>query len=200
MKIAARELNLLGITTAVVLLALTYLVLKPKFREWAEFQEKREELLDRKAQARQYLDSRESVESRLQAFRQELPSYPEDQKVEADLLPGLEQLADQQGLELTSMKAGLERGTNDLYEIAIDCRWDSDLPALVKFLYAQQSQGIVSDVRLLVASPSKDRGAPPGRLSGSFTMDYAYRRETGATENKPEAPAPSGPAEAPAQP
>ena len=35
MKIAARELNLLAVTVAVVVLALTYWALESKFQEWA---------------------------------------------------------------------------------------------------------------------------------------------------------------------
>ena len=200
MKIAARELNLLFLTLAVVLLALTYLALEAKFQEWAQFEEQRTDLQVRRDQAQQYLESRETVEARLQEFRQGLPLYSLEHKVEADLLPGLEKMADQHGVELTSIRAFPERGTNDLYEISIECKGECDLPALVNFLYAQQSQGVVSDVRQMGVSPSKTKGAAPGQLSGTFTIDYAYRREAGATESKPDAPAGPAPAAETAQP
>ena len=53
MKIAAREMNLLFATLAVVLLALTYLALEPKLQEWADFGEQREDLQARRAKAQQ---------------------------------------------------------------------------------------------------------------------------------------------------
>ncbi len=199
MKIAARELNLLGITVAVVVLALTYLALEPKFQEWSDFRTQREELQARQETAQQLLDSQGTVESRLAEFRQGLPVFPAGKKAESELLLGLEKMVGQQGLTLTRRTANPERQAGDLYETSILCDWEGDLPALVNFLYAQQSQGVVSDVRQLSVQPAGGQGAPAGRLKGNFTMDYAYRREAGATESKPES-AVSAPAEDVAQP
>jgi hypothetical protein len=199
MKIAARELNLLGFTLAVVLLALTYLALESKFQEWVEFRTQRAELQSRLAEARQMLDSRESVESRLAEFREGLPVFPAGKKAESELMLSLEKMVGQQGLVLTRREADAERQAGDLYETAITCYWEGDLPGLVNFLYAQQSQGAVSDVRQLSVQPAGGQGTPAGRLKGTFTIDYAYRRETGANESKP-TPADAAPSAEAAQP
>lgn len=199
MKIAARELNLLGITLAVVLLAVTYLVLEPQFQEWGEFRSQREDLQIRLDRAEQLLASQDSVESRLAEFRAGLPVFPDDKKVEAELLQALEKMVGEQGLVLTRREADPEREAGDLYETSITCHWQGDLPSLVNFLYAQQSQGAVSDVRQLSVQPAGGRGAPADRLKGTFTMDYAYRREAGAIESPPESAGPT-PAEEAAQP
>ena len=195
MKIAARELNLLGVTVGVILLALTYLALEPKFREWADFRAQRDDLLARRDAAQQLLDSRESVESRLEEFRQGLPVFSAGKKAEAELLQALEKMVGQHGLTLTRREADPERQAGDLFETAITCYWESDLAALVNFLFAQQSQGAVSDVRQLSVQPAGGKDVPIGRLKGTFTIDYAYRREAGATENKPEPAAPAPAAE-----
>jgi uncharacterized protein YlxW (UPF0749 family) len=193
-KIAAREWNLLALTLGVVLLALTYLALEPKIKEWTEFQERREDLQARLEMAQQLLDSREAVETRLQEFRQGLTVFAAGKKAESELLLGLEKLTSQHGLVLTRREADAERQAGDLYETSITCYWEGDLPALVNFLYAQQAQGAVSDVRQLSVQPATGQGAAPGRLRGTFTMDHAYRRETCATETKPEPPAGPAPA------
>ncbi|NLG35868.1 MAG: type II secretion system protein M [Lentisphaerae bacterium] len=198
MKIAPRELNLLVATLAVVLLAGTYLAMEPSLQEWAEFRERRESLQTRIDQARRLLDSRPAVEARLDEFRQGLPVYPAGRKVEADLLLGLERMAGEHNLVLTRREAAAEREAGDLFETSITCYWEGDLSALVRFLFAQQSQGVVSDVRQLSIQPSSGRGDPPGHLRGTFTMDYAYRRESGSTENPPaDAPAPAAVTEQP---
>ena len=199
MKIAARELNLLGLTLAVVLLALSYLALEPLFQEWADFRAQREDLLARQAAAQQLLDSRPDVEARLEEFRQGLPTFPAGKKVEAELLQALEKMVGQHDLALTRREADAERQAGDLYETAITCYWEGDLPALVHFLHAQQSQGAVSDVRQLSVQPAGGKDVPAGRLKGTFTFDYAYRREAGATEPKPE-PAAAPPAAETGQP
>ena len=195
MKIAARELNLLGLTLAVVVLALTYLALEARFREWTEFRAQREDLLARRELAQRRLDSRPEVEARLDGFRRGLPAFAAGKKAEAELLQALEKTAGQHNLRLTRREADAERQAGDLYETAITCYWEGDLAALVNFLYAQQSQGAVSDVRQLSVQPAGGKDVPIGRLKGTFTIDYAYRREAGATENKPEPAAPAPAAE-----
>lgn len=197
MRIAAREMNLLGLTAAVVVLALTYLALEAKFAEWRDFRVQREDLQARREAAEQILASRETVEGRLAEFRRGLPTYPAGKKVEAELLLNLEKMVGQEGLVLTRREADAERQAGDLYETALTCYWEGDLPALVHFLYAQQAQGAVSDVRQLSVQPASGKDTPADRLKGSFTMDYAYRRDAGATESPPPAAAPA-PAEAPA--
>lgn len=200
MKIAARELNLLGLTLAVVLLALTYLALEPKFREWADFRAQREDLQARQEAAQQLLDSREAVEARLAEFRRGLPTFAAGKKAEAELLQALEKQVGQHGLTLTRREADAEREAGDLFETAITCYWEGDLGALVNFLYAQQAQGAVSDVRQLSVQPATGKDVPLDRLKGTFTIDYAYRRDAGGAEPKPEQPAPSAPAAAAEQP
>ncbi len=142
------------------------------------------------------LDSRETVESRLAEFRQGLPVFPAGKKAEAELLLALEKMVSRHGLRLTRREADAEREAGDLYETSITCDWEGDLPALVNFLYAQQSQGVVSDVRQLSVQPAGGQQVPAGRLKGTFTMDYAYRRETGATESTPAVARPAPVAEA----
>ena len=195
MKIAVRELNLLGLTLAVALLAVTYLALASKFQEWAEFRAQREDLQARQDRAQQDLDSREAVEARLAEFRQGLPVFPAGKKAESELMLSLEKMVGQQGLVLTRREADAERQAGDLYETSITCYWEGDLTALVNFLYAQLSQGVVSDVRQLSIQPAGGQGVPANRLKGTFAMDYAYRREAGATESKPEAASPAPVAE-----
>lgn len=199
MKIAARELNLLGATLAVLLLALTYLALEPRFKEWAEFRQQREDLRMRQETAQQLLDSRETVAARLAEFRAGLPVFAVGKRAESELMPDLEKMATQHSLVLTRRNAAPEREAGDLFETSITCDWEGDLPALVNFLYAQQSQGAVSDVRQLSVQPAGGKDVPEGRLKGTFNMDYAYRREAGTTESKPE-PAGAPPAEETAQP
>ena len=199
MKIAARELNLLFATLAVVVVAATYLALESQFNEWGEFRAQREDLQQRQEKAQQLLNSQESVESRLAEFRQGLPTFAAGKKAEAELMLSLEKMVGQQGLVLTRREADAERQAGDLYETSITCYWEGDLTALVNFLYAQQSQGVVSDVRQLSVQPAGGQGVPEGRLKGTFAMDYAYRRDAGAPESKPEPVLPA-PVEEVAQP
>lgn len=172
MKMAPREMRLAGITLAIVVLAGTYWWLEPSLAEWGAFGAKREAAERRKAEAQHLLASREGVEARMAEFLEGLPTYPAGKKAESTLMPALEALA---GDLLTRREVGAEKPERDLYETAITCHWEGSLERLVKFLWAQQSQGVASDLRQLsiqTSSGEKNRG----KLSGRFTVNYAYRR------------------------
>lgn len=179
MKMPRRELGLLVTTLAVALLAATYLMLEPSIREFGAFGKKHEALEDRAERARRLLESRPQVEADVQAFMEELPVYPEGRKPDSTLMPALEKLA---GDILTRREIGAEEPSEtvrNLYETAITCHWAGGLQRVVEFLYAQQSQGVASDMRQLSIQTATTTGggaSKKDRLSGRFTVHYAYRR------------------------
>ena len=190
MKFSNREMGLAWITLVAVLLGITYWVGEPKLKEWKEFSETRKQLRDRQAEAEVFLNRKADVESRLEVVRKQLPKYPPGQDVVAELLRTMERLAAEHGVTLLRRDTDKERRGGDIYEVAIICQWESDLDALVHFLYALQVQGAILDVRSLTISPGQ---GGPGRLKGNFTVDCAYTREKtdeAAPASTPEATAP----------
>lgn len=181
MKLAASELKLLCITLAVVVLGVTYLFGKPKIEEWKTFHMQRTELEDRLTQAEALLQSRPDMETRLAAFRDGLPVFPPSmQSPGAELMANLERMTRTHGIVLLTRQTGEEHEIGDLFEVAISGRWEGTLESLVRFLHAQQSLGPVSDVKDLTISPAANRNTASDKLSGSFIIDYAYRRSDAA--------------------
>lgn len=175
MKMSQRELRLLGATLAVMLLCGTWLWLRPAFAEWKGYASRRSSLDERRALAEHLLASKPRVEAEMAEFLEGLPVYPMGKKAESTLLPALEALAG--GDLLTKREVGAERPAGDLYETSITCHWQGTLERLVKFLYDQQSQGVASDMRALsVQTGGGQGGKQKDRLSGRFSIDYAYRR------------------------
>jgi hypothetical protein len=80
-------------------------------------------------------------------------------------------------------------------EIAIHSAWESDLGALIHFLYALQTQDVIFDVRRLTVTPTP--GATE-RLKGSVVINsaYAVTNESATTH----APRPGGPLTPPHKP
>ena len=176
MKMAPRERNLLFATLAVGLLAATWAFLAPQRAEWKDYQDRREDLDDRLAKAERMLGQQADVESRLAEFRKGVPVFAEGKRAESELLPEVDRMASRHGLALVRRSASdKEREAGDLYETTLTCEWEGTLDALVHFLYDQQSQGVVSDIRQLRIQPQS--GAKLGTLKGGFEMDCAYRRE-----------------------
>ena len=187
MKMAPRERNLLFATLAVALLAGTWAFLAPQRAEWKDFQDRRGDLEDRLAKAERMLGQQADVESRLAEFRKGVPVFAEGKRAESELLPEVDRMASRHGLALVRRSASdKEREAGDLYETTLSCEWEGTLEALVHFLYDQQLQGVVSDIRQLRIQPQS--GAKLGTLKGGFEMDCAYRREAagGAAEEAAE--------------
>ena len=183
MRMAPRERNLLFATLGVALLAGTWAFLAPQRAEWKEYRDRRDDLEDRLAKAERMLGQKEEVEARLAEFRAGVPVFAEGKRAESELLPEVDRMAGRNGLALVRRSASdKEREAGDLYETTLTCEWEGTLEALVKFLYEQQSQGVVSDIRQLRIQPQS--GARLGTLKGAFDMDCAYRRGDAAAETE----------------
>ncbi len=178
MKASNREIYLAWATLVTVLLAATYWLGEPKLKEFDRYSEVRAELEVRRLKAQALLEARESVNTSLDQIRQKLTRYPQGQDVTAELLKTLERTSQEHNLTLLDRTPEKEKSVGDLYELSIACRWEGELDALVRFLYALQEQGAILDVRQLTINPGQGR---PGRLRGNFTVDYSYSRETAGT-------------------
>jgi Tfp pilus assembly protein PilO len=172
-KLNPREAALAWVTGVVAVLGATYLWLRPEWERVLETRKSSAALRMRKQEAELLLSRRGDINERLNAIRSQLPSHPPEKDVTAEFLRTLERLAQQNGLVLLRREAEPERHTGDIHEVSINCNWEGTLDAVVRFLYALQTQGAMLDVRQLTVTP-----IPGGalRLKGTFTVDFAYTR------------------------
>ena len=179
MKISTREMGLAWVTTMVVILGGTYWLGQPRAKAWQDAAREREVLGSKMKEINHLLGDQTNVNRRLEALRQQLPSHPQGKDVTAELLMTLERTAQQHGLILLRREPEKEKSVGDLYEVAINCTWESTLDALVHFLYALHIQGAILDIRQLTVTPGQ---GGPDRLKGNFTVDCAYTRQTAGRE------------------
>jgi len=172
------------VTLAIGVAALTWWGGARRIERWTQLGRTRETLEQRRQVAERLVRKRAEVEGRLDELLRALPRYPADRDVTADLLKLVETTAGEHGLRLTRREPERERSAGELYEVAINCNWEGTLEALVRFLFAIQSQGAVLDVRQLTVTSPK---ATSSALSGTLTIACAY------TRSRPAAAAPGGP-------
>lgn len=182
MKISRRETYLAGITGAVVLLGATYWFGEPLVKEWGETLKTRARLAEEKKWSERVIERREEWSVQLKELRAQLPRYPADQPVIAELLKTIKTTADGSQLVLSRLEPDKEKVVGDLSEVAIDCTWDGGLDELVRFLYAMQTQGGILDIRQITITPAQ---GVPGRLKGNFTVFCAFSREKAAPAETP---------------
>ncbi len=210
MKLSSRELFLGWLTLIALALGLTYWFLQPRIREWSELGKQRKLVSSRHELAKRFLDQKPGLDERMESLRKKVPGYSKDKDVTSDYLKIIEQLAKENGLALIQRRPDREKPPKQgrLFELAMDCTWESDLASLVKFLAALDAQEhLVMDVRDLTVAPIPGK---KGRLKGSFALLCMYTRssESPAPQAKPAAAAaepakpsqPAPPATAPKQP
>ncbi len=188
MKFSPREWILAWATAAVALGGVTYALAAARMGDWRELRRARTQLEQRQAAVGRLLRQKDNIDQRLEALRGQLARFPSGQDVTADLLLSLERMAREQGLNLSRREPEKERSVGDLYEVAINCTWEADLEALVRFLYALQQQRVILNIRQLTVTPVPGR---PGTLRGSFALDCAFSRDEAAPPaeaQKPSAP------------
>ena len=185
MKISTRELGLGWVTAMVLILAGTYWFGQPKAKAWKNAAKEREALAWQMKEIDHLLSDQTNVNQRLDVLRKQLPSHPQGKDVTAELLMTLERTAQQHGLILLRREPEKEKSVDDLYEVAINCTWESTLDALVHFLYALHIQGAILDIRQLTVTPGQ---GGPDRLKGNFTVDCAYTRTPAGREAAPQEP------------
>ena len=182
MKVSSRELGLLWATGMVALFGLTYMLAQPRFKEWKDLSARQEETA-RKIQATEHLlDQRAQWDEKLREFRKKLPQYPADKDVTADLLIRIERLAAANGLQLPARDSEKEVLKGDMYELAVNCKWEGKLESLAHFLFDLQSEDAILDTSQLTVAPNEKKV-----LRGSLTVYCSYSRTPSAiAAKKPE--------------
>lgn len=171
MKMSSRELGLLWATGVITLFGLTYVLAQPSLKAWKDVQTLQAET-ERKIQASERLKSQgPQWEAKLAEFRRKLPQYPAEKDVTADLLIRIEKLASANGLTLPSRDVEKESQQGDMHELAVNCKWEGRLEALVRFLFALQNEDAILDTSQLTVAPSEKKV-----LRGSFTVYCSYSR------------------------
>jgi len=189
MKLSSRELILACATGVILILGVSFLAGAPLVRTWRDARTQRTRLASQKAVAERLVAMRPQWESRYREMRERIPVHGPTAPVTAEMLKMIKRLADENQVSLSRIEPDKEKNIGDLYEVAIDCTWDGTLEAVVRFLYAVQTQGAILDIRQMTVGPAQ--GAP-GRLKGNFTVFVAFSRSAatpqGAPAAAPEAP------------
>ncbi len=199
MKLSSREAGLGVLTGILVLFSLSYLLVAPRIKEWQERLDTRAALERRVVVARHLVEDRPRWDARMADLRARLTRYPAAMDVTADYLKILERVATESILSLIQRKPQKEKRHGDCFEMPIDCTWEGDLQALVRFLFSLEQEPTTMDIEELSASLVS---GGQGRLKGSFTLMCIYSRDEPSPDAARESPAPAdaGPETPPAEP
>lgn len=178
MNFTRRELTLALATGLVVLIGLTYWIVSNKLPTIRDADKERQ-LIERKIEVNKRLIRKQKpLMARLNSIINTLPQHDKDKDVQYELLQEISQQAGNTQFNIIRRIPGDERkvGNTELYELSIDCTYESTLEPLVYFLYNLQAKGAVMNVSELQVKQASTRPDRKGQLKGSFLVDFAYSR------------------------
>ena len=171
MKLAGRELWLaIGGGVALGLLATAWIV-QIAISDWKDAIQAEKKVTEKTRLTKRVLARREEVASQLETLQRRLPRYSPDRDVTAEQMRTLDRIAQEQSFGLGQREPQPEGTNGVIREIAIRSAWESDLSALIHFLYALQTQDVIFDVRRLTITPA---AGATDRLKGSMVINSAY--------------------------
>ena len=175
MKITQREMVLGVLTFAAVLGGATWYIVDSKIDDWkakANAIEKKEQ------QIRHYqtaIKMQENWLGELNALQSKLRVFDSGQRsVSPELMKTVKAISAKHNLDITRSQPYAEKPTGDLFELGINCTWESKLGAMVDFLTELQQQGVRYDIRQLNVTPV---GKNTGKLKGNMVIHCAYTRK-----------------------
>ncbi len=172
MKVSKREARMVLLAIAVVLGVSTFLFGEARWIEWNEINEAQQRLEEEIALDERMLEQREQWEEELAELTSQLRSFPRGQQVTPQLMEQVNDMARRSGLSLPSQSPDSERDRGHVFEVSIRCQFQGSLEALVRFLFALQSEGAHFNVRNITVSPT----GQGDQLRGNLTVDCAYTR------------------------
>ena len=161
MKISPREMILAWMTGVVALGGLTYLLVEPQTKDWQILNDKRTEANRQVENQKRLISQAGKWNARLAELKKRLPTHPPGKDVTTDLQILIERLAKANTLTLINREAEKETLRGNMYEVAVDCKWEGKLESLTRFLFDLQKEDVILDIRFTVYC-SYSRATPPG--------------------------------------
>jgi len=171
MKVSPREMVLLWMTGVVALAGVTYLMVDPQLKDWKTLDDKKTEALRQVENQKRLIAQAAKWDAKLAEQKKKLPTHPQGKDVTTDLQILIERLAKANGVNLLSREAEKETLRGNMYEVAVNCKWEGKLEALTRFLFDLQKEDVILDVSQLTISPNEKKV-----LRGGFTVYCSYSR------------------------
>jgi len=187
MKLSSREYLLGWATAAIMLYGVTIMLATPSFRQIGKLRQERAGAARKLAVLERTIAQKQEWDTRLAGLQARLNTYPPGKDVTADMLIRLQDMEARNGLKILRREVEKESAHGDLYELAINYKWEGNLQSVVAFLFDLQGEGVMMDANQISIAPNEKRV-----LRGSMLINAAYCRSPagGTNENAAKGPTP----------
>ena len=175
MKISDREMWLIFSAYLIICIYLTYSYIKGKNAIYENNQTKISTLSSKINIYNRYIKMNKVWEKELLKLEENIQQFGVDEKsISSKLMQTIKNIASKNGVNITRSQPFDENPIGDLFEIGINCTWNSDLKAIINFLVELQENNLKYDVKTINISPDTNNS---GNLKGNMVIECAYKRK-----------------------
>ncbi len=179
MTLTPRESVLALSTAALIVFAVSGMLVRPQIERWQRLRSEREVILDDIDLSQHLVGMREEWQRQYRELSRSLPTYAHDERMDVYWLSVMDQVAARNNLTINRRQVGQEEQRGIVYELPIEAPdWEGSLDAIVRFLYDVQNEEGMLDVRQLIIRPRGD-----GQLRGRFSLACLYARAPAEEES-----------------
>ncbi|MEI6563006.1 MAG: hypothetical protein WCO42_01720 [bacterium] len=171
MKISPREMVLAWVTGVIAIGGLTFFLADPQIKEWKVLSGKKADLQREVDKQKALIAQAPKWDAKLRDLKKKLPTHPQGKDVTTDLQILIERLAKANNVNLISRDAEKETQKGNMFEVAVNCKWEAKLASLTHFLFDLQKEDVILDISQLTISPNEKLV-----LRGGFIVYCSYSR------------------------
>ncbi|MFL2859373.1 MAG: hypothetical protein ACJ0BW_01385 [Pontiellaceae bacterium] len=175
MKINNREMWLISSTIMVLLSFIVVLYINKKLPIYKNNAKKIKSISSLVNSANRNINMNKEWIDNLEKLQKDLKVFSKSKNsVTPELMQIIKNIALKNGVIITKNQPFKEVPTGDLFEIGINCSWQTNLESIINFLDEIQQNGMKYDVVSLNISPD---GNNPRKLKGNMVIQCAYIRK-----------------------
>lgn len=182
MIISNKEKCLLAITVVVMLYAFIGITFRKKFDAYKEQKRIQAEKVQLINSYQSLINQKAHWQKTYENHSSKMPTFSHNKQVETHWSSILDRIASKNKFTIINRQIGKEARVGDVFEMPIDCKWESNLEPLVSFLYDIHAEGAMLDIRKLTIRTNKGKSFA---LSGSLTIYCAYMRDDSNSQKEP---------------
>lgn len=172
MKISNREMWLIISTFIVISIFILFIYLNKKLPVFDNNNIKIDSLNSLIISAKRNINMNDIWLKNLESLEEDLKIFKKSQNnVSPELMQIINNIASKNGVIITRTQPFKEKPIGDLFEVSINCSWQSDLNSIVSFLTEIQKNGLKYDITTLNISPDIKNSK---KLKGNMVIQCAY--------------------------
>ena len=174
MKISEREMWLILITYVSIMIFFLFIYINDKHEDYKNNEIEINSINSKILSNNKFINMNNIWENELIILEKKLKKFEKNEKsVSPQLMQEIKKIASSNGVNITRNQPFDEKPIGDLFEIGINCTWNSNLESLILFLAELQKNNLRYNIKTINIMPNtKD-----SQLKGNMIIECAFMKK-----------------------